>query len=148
MVAAASRTVVSRWRRSPAGVSTTISAPSTRTCASLPKNGVPKPPRVQRSPILPLSRWRTGEITRSATACSAPHVAPSVGGTGSSGLYGPSQRSLAQSGSTPSISLHIRSPLVTGETTSSGPSGGAVGSSANHGSSCTAGGDGSSTHTS
>ena len=58
----------------------TIWVPTTRTCSSAPKNGVPKPPSVQRSAILPLTRRRAGESTYTPSRCSARRVSASVSG--------------------------------------------------------------------
>ncbi|KAG1649221.1 hypothetical protein GQR58_029194 [Nymphon striatum] len=41
----------------------TMCPSATRIWRSSPKNGVPKPPNVQRKPNLPLTWWRTGAIT-------------------------------------------------------------------------------------
>ena len=52
-----------------------------------PKNGVPKPPSVQRSAIFPdAPRCRAGESTATVSRCSASRVSANPAGTGCNGL--------------------------------------------------------------
>lgn len=47
-------------------------------------NGVPKPRKVKRKPILALAAWRSGDITCSASECRARRVAANPSGRGAS----------------------------------------------------------------
>jgi hypothetical protein len=127
-------------------------APSTRNCRSSPKNGVANPPRAHRSPIFPLVRYRAFASTRSPIVCHASSVVAYAPGSviarnrGHAASPGGAHHS-ATAGSSRQMSLQVRSPSVTGDSTGRVLAPRAVGSSLN-GSTGTAGGDGSRTLTS
>src|SRR5262245_14775960 len=143
----------------PRSCATTTVVPATRTCTALPSatnHGVPNPSRLNRSPILPFTRWRAGASARSATACSPRRVrsSASTSSIGTSSRHAPSHRSAHQAVSialSAARSSHVTSTSASRTaltTCTSRATGACTGSSANQWSSTTAGGDGSSTRTS